>query len=142
MRLGAAAALWPDKDVMPMGNVFAEARVRQGRGYLAIAPGLYLSGPSGDLDYGGLALELGGGWMLSERPVAPYLGGGIAGRLQFSDDDGAVGFAPYGQLGLQGEVGTVRAFGELRVYQNVLPIAAGADDVFPFEPGIAVGVLF
>lgn len=142
VRMGAGAALWPDKDVMPMGNLFGEVRIHQGRGFLTVAPGLYLSGPSGDLDYGGLALELGGGWELSERPLTPYVGGGIAGRLQFSDDDGAVGFAPFANLGLKGDIGPARVFAEVRAYQNVLPIASGTDDVFPFEPGLAVGVLF
>ncbi|MEQ1570200.1 MAG: hypothetical protein ABMA64_31490 [Myxococcota bacterium] len=141
VRLGVGVGVWPDQDVMPQASLFADLRMRQGRGFLTVAPGLMLSGPAGDLDYGGLALELGGGWRLSDRPVAPYVGGGVSGRLLLSDES-VIGFAPYGLFGLEGKLGAATAFGELRVYQNVLPVAARQRDTYPVEPGLAFGVRF
>jgi hypothetical protein len=143
VRLGVAMAMVPEMDPLPMANAYADLRITNGKLFLAFAPGIYLPGGfEGDLSYGGVGLELGGGWMMSEGAVSPYLGTGVSSRLQLSEQS-IIGFAPYAQLGVAGKLsGTTGMFVEARAYQNVLAVTASRQEVFPTELGMAFGVTF
>lgn len=142
VRLGLSTALTPQGDVLPLVSAHADLRVTRDRYFIALSPGLTLPGAEARLSYGGLSFDLGGGWMISETALAPYVGAGVSARLQISDQS-VVGFAPYVNLGLQTELAPrAHLFAEIRAYQNVLPVDSGRQQVFPTEVGMAFGVLF
>lgn len=139
VRVGAGVAIETSSAPMSMANLYSDIRFSKGRYFLQIAPGLYLPGSNGNLSYGGLGFEVGGGMLLSRAPISPYVGAGAAGRLLWSESAGA-GFAPYAQIGINSSLADdLRLYVEARVYQNVIPIGR---NLLPTEVGGAVGVMF
>ena len=140
LRLGASAVV-PAEGLTTLASAYAVARFRADRFFLQLAPGFFVpADPTADHAYGGLGLELGGGWFPTDRV---YLGGGVASRLQFGEYNGPVGVAPYAHLGvLTGPIGPARMFAEVRAYQNVLPVLTGSEVWLPLEIGVATGVTF
>ena len=86
------------------------------------------------IQMGGVFVELGGSFYLSDGPIAPYVGAGVSPRLWIvdnpntSDSSGATCIV-YGQAGITfTRDSRARLYGELRVNQYVLGIASKSYD--------------
>lgn len=82
------------------------------------------------IEMGGVFVELGGSFYLSDGPIAPYLGAGLSPRIWIVDNphisDGSSGATcvGYGQLGINfTRDSRTRVYAELRVNQYILGIA-------------------
>ncbi len=98
--------------------------------------------------YGGLHLEFGASYYLTQTNISPYLGVGVLPRLLTS----GVSVAPYGQAGLMFlRHSSTRLYTDVRVAQHVLPQQfdplfdfgdeeGETDDFYPTEVTVSVGV--
>jgi hypothetical protein len=87
------------------------------------------SSSSNTIEMGGVFVELGGSFYLSDGPVAPYLGAGVSPRLWFVsspnvDSTGGATCVVYGQAGITfTRDSRSRLYAELRVNQYILGLA-------------------
>jgi len=88
------------------------------------------SSGSNTIEMGGVFVELGGSFYLSDGPIAPYLGAGISPRIwivdnpNISDDSSGATCVAYGQAGITlTRDSRARIYAEFRVNQYILGIA-------------------
>jgi hypothetical protein len=78
---------------------------------------------------GGVFVELGGSFYLSDGPIAPYLGAGLSPRIWVADapnssDNPTATCVVYGQAGINfSRDSRARVYAELRVNQYILGLA-------------------
>ena len=88
--------------------------------------------------YGGLWVDLGANYYLTDTDFAPYVGGGLEPRLVFSGS--GFNMLPYVQVGATlSRKSSVRVYAEARVGQNVLP---AINSSYPTEVGLNLGLGF
>lgn len=88
------------------------------------------SSGSNVIEMGGVFVELGGSFYLSDGPIAPYLGAGLSPRLWIADNpngidsSGGATCVAYGQAGITfTRDSRARVYAELRVSQYILGLA-------------------
>jgi len=88
------------------------------------------SSGSNTIEMGGVFVELGGSFYLSDGPIAPYLGAGVSPRIwivdnpNLSEDSGGAACVLYGQAGITfTRDSRARVYAEFRVNQYVLGLA-------------------
>lgn len=136
-----------DQTFMPMGSISVDARLEQDRFFFEFGGGFLIPGSlaSGTgTGYGGLELELGASYYLTDTDVSVYVGGGVQPRLYFSST--IFGLAPYAQVGLMlPRHSSTRFYVDARVSQNVLPVSTGvfgSMTTFPTEITLQAGIGF
>jgi hypothetical protein len=143
------------KTIEPMMTAGFEFRLEGKDKFLEFGVGLTIPpGNTDGLSYGGVYSEIGLNYYLSENSTAPYLGFGVMPRLMSMQ---VTNLAPY----LQGGVmffreSRTRAYLDLRVAQNVLPVgfgstysydsntgnstSSGKQDLYPAEVSLQFGI--
>jgi hypothetical protein len=85
-----------------------------------------------DVSYGALFAEFGGSKYLTNESISPYIGIGVSPRIVFAND--ILGVAPYAQVGLMTmRESSTRAYIDLRIAQNVMPITEVTYDYDDYE---------
>jgi hypothetical protein len=106
-----------------------------------------LTFPAGDYEnaYGGIWLDIGASFYLSDANTAPYVGFGIMPRLMSASP---ANIAPYGQFGVMFfRESSTRVYSDFRIAQNILPVGFGMFDddlnqMYPTELTLSVGMGF
>jgi hypothetical protein len=145
----------PGKETAPMLLGQFDMRLEGQSYFIEFAAGLMLPSRFDDADdriaIGGLVGQLGASYYLTHTSVSPYIGVGASPRLVFGNYNGA-GLTLGGQAGVMFmRQASTRIYVEARVDQNVLPLSANydydiesgdldADDVYPTEVSVAVGI--
>jgi len=149
-------APFSSQDLAPAIHGLAMGHAELGDGWVDIGAGLIIpGGGDDDYGYGGLELELGGGYHLTHTATAAFIGGGLDLRLIGGERiDSAVSMAPFVAFGVEMMRDSTSRFTiEARVGQNVLPLEYDADGydyygennhdsekLYPTEVGLLVGV--
>jgi hypothetical protein len=147
VKMGFIAPLNSTTELSAMGSVLFNARFESQRWFAEVGAGIIIPSSSsiGAPGYGGLAVELGANYFLSDTDFAPYLGAGLQPRLVFSRS--GLGLVPYAQFGaMTSRKHKVRFFADVRVGQNVVPVLTGfigpATPIYPTELNVNVGLSF
>ncbi|HEX2958800.1 MAG TPA: hypothetical protein VHO70_18340, partial [Chitinispirillaceae bacterium] len=82
--------------------------------------------------YGGVNLEIGGSYYLTNNTVGAYIGGGINPffdiLFNIAESGIGLGIAPFVKFGIMfPQTSKVRTYFDLKVAQNVIPITTGSD---------------
>jgi hypothetical protein len=108
-----------------------DIRLESGQHFIELGLGLTFTSPDHTYSYGGIWLDIGGDFYLTDGNIAPYLGGGLMPRLMWDDGDSLANFAPYVQGGVMFfRDSKTRIYTDFRVAQNVLPIVFGYDSIY------------
>ena len=117
-------------DLDPMASLAFELRIEKRDYFFGLAAGAML--PSAGVSdgnssgYGGVFAEFSGNYFLAQTNFAPYLGAGLSPRIQAANKAG-IGFAPFAHIGAMfPRDSRARALLELRIAQNVFPLASGS----------------
>jgi len=122
------------KTIEPMMTAGFDIRLEGKDKFLEFGVGLIIPpGASSKLSYGGVYSELGLNYYLTQNSTAPYLGFGLMPRLMSRQ---VTNLAPY----LQGGVmffreSRTRAYVDIRVAQNVLPVGFGSTYTYDAATG-------
>jgi hypothetical protein len=117
--------------VNPIAGLAFDIRLDRERYFIELGAGVLIPAmvSTQAASYGGLGLEVGASYYLSDADISAYVGGGLQPRLIFSGS--VVNFAPYAQLGVMfWRQSSTRLYVDLRVSQNVLPVGEG---LYPTE---------
>ncbi len=118
----------------PMASFAFDLRIEKRDFFVNFAGGALIPNDSSrsKQGYGGLFAEFSGNYFLSQSNFAPYVGAGVSPRLQFGGGTSGIGFLPFAQIGaMYPRESKARAFMELRLAQNVLPVGFERDIVSP-----------
>ena len=108
-----------------------DVRLESGQHFIELGIGLTFASPDHAYSYGGIWLDIGGDFYLTDGNTAPYLGGGIMPRLMWDEGDSLANLAPYVQGGLMFfRDSKTRLYTDFRVAQNVLPITFRYEGVY------------
>ncbi len=112
-------------DLEPMASMAFELRIEKRDYFLGFAVGVMLPANTDKrIGYGNGFLEFSGNYFLNHESFAPYVGAGVSPRIQAYTGGGGIGFAPFGHFGVMfPRDSRARALLELRIAQNVLPMA-------------------
>jgi len=117
--------------VNPIGGLAFDIRLDREHYFIELGAGVLIPAAvsSQAASYGGIGLEVGASYYLSDADTSAYLGGGLQPRIIFSGS--VLNFAPYAQLGVMfWRQSSTRLYVDLRVSQNVLPVG---DNLYPTE---------
>jgi hypothetical protein len=144
------------EELVPAIRGLAMGHAELNDGWVDIGAGLIIpGGGDGDYGYGGIELELGGGYHLTHTATAAFIGGGLDLRLAGGERiDTSVQMVPFVTVGVEFmRDATSRFTLEARVGQNALPLTYDADGydyysddshdskkLYPTELGLLVGV--
>jgi hypothetical protein len=144
------------EDLVPAIRGLAMGHAELDDAWVDVGAGLVIPGGSdGDYGYGGIELELGGGYHLTHTATAAFIGGGVDLRLAGGERiDTGVQLVPFATVGVEFmRDATSRFTIEARVGQNALPLTYDADGydyysdgshdskkIYPTELGLLVGV--
>jgi len=108
-----------------------DVRLESGQHFIELGIGLTFASPDHAYSYGGIWLDIGGDFYLTDGNVAPYLGGGIMPRLMWDEGESLANLAPYVQGGVMFfRDSKTRLYTDFRVAQNVLPITFTSDEYY------------
>jgi hypothetical protein len=126
----------------PLASVAFDMRLEQERYFIEFGAGILLSANlnGSSSSYGGINVEIGASYYLTDGDTAPYLGGGVQPRLVFSGS--ILGIAPYAQLGVMfSRQASTRLYLDARVSQNLLPVTNNGSTGQGLYPTEIVGQL-
>jgi hypothetical protein len=141
---------WKESVAAQMAGAL-DVRLESGQHFIELGIGLTFSSPDHQYSYGGIWLDIGGDFYLTDSNVAPYLGGGLMPRLMWDDGESLANFAPYVQGGVMFfRDSKTRIYTDFRLAQNVLPIVFTNVDLYsvsdkklyPTELTFSVGMGF
>lgn len=149
-KVGLIIPLANGEDLSPIGTVGFNVHFESGQWLHQLGAGLLIpAAMTSTRSYGGVGVELGTNYILTNTDFAPYVGAGLQPRLVFSGS--VFNLVPYAQIGaLLSRSSSTRFFAELRVGQNVFPAlsptavpgAANGAAVYPTELSFNVGLGF
>jgi hypothetical protein len=127
---------WSENIAPQMSGAF-DLRLESGQHFIEFGVGLTFAAPDHKYSYGGIWLDIGGDFYLTQGNTAPYLGGGLMPRLMSDSGQSIANFAPY----LQGGVmffrdQKTRFYTDFRVAQNVLPIKFGGVESYDYTTSV------
>ena len=126
---------WSENISPQMSGAF-DLRLENGMHFIEFGIGLTFAAPDHKFSYGGIWADIGGSFYLTPGNTAPYLGGGLMPRLMSDSGQSFANFAPYVQGGVMFfRDSKTRFYTDLRVAQNVLPIAFGGDETYNSATG-------
>jgi len=121
---------WSEEIAPQMSGAF-DLRLENGMHFIEFGVGLTFATPDHKFSYGGIWADIGGSFYLMQGNTAPYVGLGLMPRLMSDAGQSFANFAPYVQGGVMFfRDSKTRFYTDLRIAQNVLPIAFGGDDVY------------
>ncbi len=150
IKAGVTYAIAKDVRFEPMTTISYDGRHEGNNYFVEWGAGFTIpTNPDGDNEaYGGLHLELGGSYYLTQATTSPYVGAGVLPRILSE----GISVAPY----LQGGVmflrqSSTRLYTDVRIAQHVLPMDFGytleedgrraeRNDVYPTEFTLSFGV--
>jgi len=119
------------KNIAPQMSGAFDLRLENGQHFIEFGIGLTFAAPDHKYSYGGIWADIGGSFYLSPANTAPYVGLGLMPRLMSDAGQSYANFAPYVQGGVMFfRDSKTRFYTDLRIAQNVLPIAFGGDYVY------------
>lgn len=141
VKTGFTGAVAANTALAPMGSIGFDARIEGERFFTQLGIGALIPAVTGAASgYGGITLDMGAGYYLTDTDFAPYVGLGVQPRLVFGGS--IINFVPYAQVGATvSRKSGVRFNIDGRVGQNVLPTITGSA-VLPTEFTLNVGVGF
>lgn len=149
-KVGLLVPVADGENLSLMGTVGFNAHFESGRWLHQLGAGLLIPAATpASRSYGGIGVEIGTNYLLTDTDFAPYVGAGLHPRLVFSGS--VFNLVPYAQVGtLFSRSSSTRFFAELRVGQNVFPSLSqtaapgltNAAPVYPTELNFTVGLGF
>lgn len=143
VKSGFTGAVATNAQLSPMGTIAFDARIEGERFFTMLGVGALIPAPTiSTQSYGGVTLDMGGGYYFTDTDFAPYVGIGVQPRIIFGGS--IINFVPYAQVGITtSRKSGVRFNLDGRVGQNMLPVA-GVDvgGIRPTEFSLNVGVGF
>jgi hypothetical protein len=113
------ATAWKDPIASQVSGSI-DLRLENGQHFVEMGIGLTFAAPGNRYAYGGIWLDIGSDWYLSEGSTSPYVGLGVVPGIM---GDSLAHVAVYGQAGLMFfRESSTRFYTDLRVGQNVVPI--------------------
>ena len=143
LKAGMTAPFAYRAQLAPIGSLGFDMRFEVDRWLYEVALGFMIPGmtpgtPAGIEGYGGIWVDLGASYYLTDTDFAPYVGGGLEPRLVFSGS--GFNMLPYVQVGATfSRKSSVRVYAEARVGQNVLPVLSS---IYPTEVSLNLGLGF
>jgi hypothetical protein len=133
-------------ETRPAMSLGFDGRFERERYFIEVGAGFIVpstligSSSNSTVSVGGIFLNGGVSFYLTDGDIAPYAGLGIEPRIVFSSSP--IALAPYVQVGVMlWRQSSTRLYAELRVAQNVLPVSPdGRQAVYPTELGLGVGI--
>lgn len=143
-KTGFTGAVASNAELSPMGTIAFDARIEGDHFFTQLGVGALIPAPLSTTatNYGGVLLDMGGGYYFTNTDFAPYVALGVQPRIIFGGS--IINFVPYAQVGFtSSRKAGVRFNVDGRVGQNLLPVA-GQDGlaVRPTEFSLNVGVGF
>lgn len=126
---------WSEQIAPQMSGAF-DLRLESGMHFIEFGIGLTFAAPDHKFSYGGIWLDIGGSFYLMPGNTAPYVGFGLMPRLMSDVGQSFANFAPYVQGGVMFfRDSKTRFYTDIRIAQNVLPIAFGGDEIYDTGTG-------